>query len=72
MMMDVASTSETFVNFYQTAWCYSPEDSHFYIPPIGIACLQSSSRVRVEASNQKYLIVCYLKTSHVDMKFSLQ
>jgi hypothetical protein len=29
LMMEAASTSETLVNFYQTTWCYNPEDSHF-------------------------------------------
>jgi hypothetical protein len=28
LMMEAASTSETSVNFYQTAWRYNPEDSH--------------------------------------------
>jgi hypothetical protein len=28
MMMEAVSTSETFVNFYETAWWNSPEDSH--------------------------------------------
>jgi hypothetical protein len=28
--MEAASTSETFVNFYQTARLYSPEDSHLH------------------------------------------
>jgi hypothetical protein len=28
LMMDVASTSETLVNFYQTTRRYNPEDSH--------------------------------------------
>jgi hypothetical protein len=28
LMMEVASTSETSVNFYQTTQCYNPEDSH--------------------------------------------
>jgi hypothetical protein len=28
LMMEAASTSETLVNFYQTARCYNPEDSH--------------------------------------------
>jgi hypothetical protein len=27
-MMEAARTSET-VNFYQTTWCYNPEDSNF-------------------------------------------
>jgi hypothetical protein len=27
-MMEAASTSETFVNFYQTTLCNNPEDSH--------------------------------------------
>jgi hypothetical protein len=31
LMMEAASTSETSVNFYQTAWCYNPEDNHLYI-----------------------------------------
>jgi hypothetical protein len=26
-MMEAARTSETLVNFYQTTWCYNPEDS---------------------------------------------
>jgi hypothetical protein len=26
--MEAASISETLVNFYQTTWCYNPEDSH--------------------------------------------
>jgi hypothetical protein len=29
-MMEAASTSETLVNFYQTTWCYNPEDSHLH------------------------------------------
>jgi hypothetical protein len=28
LMMEAASTFETLVNFYQTTWCYNPEDSH--------------------------------------------
>jgi hypothetical protein len=28
LMMEVASTSETLVNFYQTTRRYNPEDSH--------------------------------------------
>jgi hypothetical protein len=28
LMMEAARTSETLVNFYQTRWCYNPEDSH--------------------------------------------
>jgi hypothetical protein len=28
LMMEAARTSETLVNFYQTARCYNPEDSH--------------------------------------------
>jgi hypothetical protein len=28
LMMEAARTSETLVNFYQTAWRYNPEDSH--------------------------------------------
>jgi hypothetical protein len=28
LMMETASTSETSVNFYQTAWRNIPEDSH--------------------------------------------
>jgi hypothetical protein len=31
LMMEAASTSETLVNFYQTAWCYNPEDRHLHI-----------------------------------------
>jgi hypothetical protein len=30
MMMEVVSTSETSVNFYQTKWRYNPEDSHLH------------------------------------------
>jgi hypothetical protein len=30
---EAASTSETMVNFYQTTWCYNPEDSHSYLLP---------------------------------------
>jgi hypothetical protein len=29
LMMEAASTSETFVNLYQTTWCNIPEESHF-------------------------------------------
>jgi hypothetical protein len=29
-MMEAARTSETLVNFYQTTWCYNPEDSHLH------------------------------------------
>jgi hypothetical protein len=28
LMMEVARTSGTLVNFYQTTWCYNPEDSN--------------------------------------------
>jgi hypothetical protein len=28
LMMEAARSSETLVNFYQTTWCYNPEDSH--------------------------------------------
>jgi hypothetical protein len=28
LMLEAARTSETLVNFYQTTWCYNPEDSH--------------------------------------------
>jgi hypothetical protein len=31
LMMEAARTSETLVNFYQTTWCYNPEDSHLHI-----------------------------------------
>jgi hypothetical protein len=31
MMMEAASTSETLVNFNQTAWRHNPEDSHFHM-----------------------------------------
>jgi hypothetical protein len=29
-MMEVASISETSVNFYQITWCNNPEDSHLH------------------------------------------
>jgi hypothetical protein len=29
-MMEAARTSETLVNFYQTAWCYNPEDTNLH------------------------------------------
>jgi hypothetical protein len=29
-MMEAARTSETLVNFYQTARCYNPEDSNLH------------------------------------------
>jgi hypothetical protein len=28
--MEETRTSEMLVNFYQTAWCYNPEDSHLH------------------------------------------
>jgi hypothetical protein len=28
--MEAARTSETLVNFYQTTWCYNPEDSNLH------------------------------------------
>jgi hypothetical protein len=28
LLMEAERTSETLVNFYQTTWCYNPEDSH--------------------------------------------
>jgi VanZ family protein len=28
LMVEAAITSEILVNFYQTTWCYNPEDSH--------------------------------------------
>jgi hypothetical protein len=31
LMMEAASTSEKLVNFYQTIWCYDPEDSHLQV-----------------------------------------
>jgi hypothetical protein len=30
LMMETASTSETWVNVYQTTWHNNPEDSHLY------------------------------------------
>jgi hypothetical protein len=30
LMMEAAITSEMLVNFYQTTWCNSPEDSHLH------------------------------------------
>jgi hypothetical protein len=30
LMMEAASTSETSVNFHQTAWCNNPEDSRLH------------------------------------------
>jgi hypothetical protein len=33
LMMEAASTSETSVNFYQTARRNNPEDSHFHFQP---------------------------------------
>jgi hypothetical protein len=30
MMLEAASTSETWVNLWQTSRCYNPDDSHFY------------------------------------------
>jgi hypothetical protein len=30
LVMEAARTSETLVNFYQTTWCYNPEDSHLH------------------------------------------
>jgi hypothetical protein len=30
LMMEVAMTSETLVNFYQTTRCYNPEDSNLH------------------------------------------
>jgi hypothetical protein len=32
LMMEAARTSETLVNFYQTARYYNPEDSHLCFP----------------------------------------
>jgi hypothetical protein len=29
-MVEAAKTSEMLVNFYQTTWCYNPEDSHLH------------------------------------------
>jgi hypothetical protein len=37
LMMEAASTSETFVNFYQTTRCYNPEDSHLRITTVRIS-----------------------------------
>jgi hypothetical protein len=33
LMMEAASTSETFVSFYQTTRRYNPEDSHLHLKP---------------------------------------
>jgi hypothetical protein len=38
MMMEVARTSETLVNFYQTTRRYNPEDSHLHL-----SCLTTQS-----------------------------
>jgi hypothetical protein len=38
MMMEAARTSETLVNFYQTTWCYNPEDSNLHIIYLFIYC----------------------------------
>jgi hypothetical protein len=29
-MIEAASTSETSVNFYQTSWCYNPEENNLH------------------------------------------
>jgi hypothetical protein len=31
LMMEAARTSETLVNFFQTARCYNPEDSYLHM-----------------------------------------
>jgi hypothetical protein len=41
LMMETASTSETFVNFYQTTRRYNPEDSHL----LGIISLNSINQL---------------------------
>jgi hypothetical protein len=45
MMMEAASTSETLVNFYQTARHYNPEDSHLE------ATWQMVLHLRIDALN---------------------
>jgi hypothetical protein len=30
MIMEAARTSEMLINFYQTTWCYNPEDSRLH------------------------------------------
>jgi hypothetical protein len=46
LMMEAASTSETFVNFYQTTRRYSPEDCH----------LHSRRREHLKSYNCRYVI----------------
>jgi hypothetical protein len=38
LMMEAARTSETLVNFYQTTWCYNPEDSNLQVYYVPIWC----------------------------------
>jgi hypothetical protein len=43
-MMEAASTSDKSENFYQTAWCNNPEDSHFITKEELSMCASITSR----------------------------
>jgi hypothetical protein len=50
-MMEAARTSEMLVNFYQTAWCYNPEDSH----------VRTHCRENLKSYLKKSVLACFGK-----------
>jgi hypothetical protein len=61
LMLEAVSISETLVNFYQTTWCNTPEDSHllkflFLIPSLhdNQKSKGACARNRTERTNPNY------------------
>jgi hypothetical protein len=55
LMMEVASTSETLVNFYQTTRRYNPENSH--LRPRRRENLKSYLMIPISNSNLRVLVI---------------
>jgi hypothetical protein len=58
-MLEAANTSETLVNFYQTAWHNNPEDSHLQYSSVHQSHLQRySEKIKVAMQKAMAVIVC--------------
>jgi hypothetical protein len=55
-MMEAARSSKTLVNFYQTTWCYNPEDSHLHY-------LLQIFRAMMEAAMSSETLVNFYQTT---------
>jgi hypothetical protein len=60
-MMEAARTSETLAYFYQTTWCYNPEDSH--LPTLKGTNDEISIRSFTELSDQALCILLHFCSS---------